>query len=109
MFLLSNPLSRLLLHKNNSVTFEFRDNKGDYFGIGNKIYIYYGEDNQKYQVREIKSGGGFLSFDSPIVRFGLGRYDIVHGVEIVWSTGEKTTLDKEFLASKNYVIIMEFK
>ena len=89
---------------NNSITFEFRDKKGNHFGIGNKVYIYYGKNNERYQVRQIKSGGGFLSFDSPITHFGLGQYDRVNKVKIVWSTGEKTTLDKEFLANKKYVI-----
>jgi len=87
---------------NNSVTFEFRDKRGNHFGIGNKIYIYYGDE--RHQVREIKSGGGFLSFDAPIAHFGLGKYDIVNKVEIIWSTGEKTVIDKEFLANKKYVI-----
>jgi len=90
--------------QNNSITFEFRDDKGNHFGIGNKIYIYYGENNERHQVREIKSGGGFLSFDSPILHFGLGKYDIVNKIEIVWSTGERTTIDKEFLANQNYVV-----
>ena len=90
--------------KNNSITFEFRDYQGNHFGIGNKIYIYYGENNERHQVREIKSGGGFLSFDSPIAHFGLAKYDVVNKIEVVWSTGEKTTIDKEFLANKKYVI-----
>ena len=91
--------------KNNSITFEFRDKKGNFFGIGNKVYIYYGEDNRRHQVREIKSGGGFLSFDSPIAHFGLGQYDVVNRVEIIWSTGEKTVIDKEFLANRKYVVM----
>ena len=90
--------------QNNSVTFEFRDYKGNHFGIGNKIYIYYGENNERHQVREIKSGGGFLSFDPLIAHFGLGQYNRVNRVEVVWSTGERTIIDKEFLANKNYVI-----
>jgi len=90
--------------QNNSITFEFRDKKGNFFGMGNKTYIYYGKDSERHQVRQIKSGGGFLSFDSPIAHFGLGKYDRVNKIEIIWSTGEKTTLDKELLANKNYVI-----
>jgi len=90
--------------QNNSITFEFRDNVGNHFGIGNKIYIYYGENSERHQVREIKSGGGFLSFDSPIAHFGLGKYDTVNRIELVWSTGEKTVIDKEFLANKKYVV-----
>ena len=90
--------------QNNSITFEFRDKKGNHFGIGNKIYIYYGDNNERHQVRQIKSGGGFLSFDSPIAHFGLGKYEAVTKIEIVWSTGERVIIEKEFLANKNYVI-----
>jgi len=90
--------------QNNSITFEFRDNKGNHLGIGNKVYIFYGENNEKHQVREIKLGGGFASFDAPIAHFGLGKYETINKVEIVWSTGEKTVMEKEFLANKNYVI-----
>jgi len=91
-------------YQNNSISFEFKDNKGNYFGIGNKIYIYYGENDEKHQVREIKAGGGFLSFDSPIAHFGLGKYEKINKIEIVWSTGEKTTIDKKFLANRRYII-----
>ena len=59
------------------------------------------------QVREVKSGGGFLSFDAPIVYFGLGKYVIINKVEIVWSTGEITKIDKGFSANKKYLIIRE--
>ena len=91
-------------NENNAISFEFRDNKGNYFGIGNKVYIYYGENDERHQVREIKSGGGFLSFDAPIAHFGLGSYDKVNKVEVVWSTGEKTIVDKGFLTNRKYVI-----
>lgn len=91
-------------NKNNSITFEFRDKKGNHFGVGNKVYIYYGENNERHQMREIKLGGGFISFDPAIAHFGLGTYDTVQRVEIVWSTGEKTIMDRDFLANKKYVI-----
>jgi len=91
-------------YQNNSIAFEFRDDKGNHWGIGNKIYIFYGENDERHQVREIKSGGGFLSFDSPVAHFGLGKFDRVNKVEIIWSTGETTILEKEFLANKKYVV-----
>ena len=103
---LNGPINAYINNEtqNNSITFEFRDKKGNHFGIGNKIYIYYGESSERHQVRQIKSGGGFLSFDSPIAHFGLGEYDRVKKLEIIWSTGEKTTLDKEFLANDKYIV-----
>jgi len=103
---LNGPINAYINNEtqNNSITFEFRDNVGNHFGIGNKIYIYYGDNNERHQVRQIKSGGGFLSFDSPIAHFGLGKYEAVTKIEIVWSTGERVIIEKEFLANKNYVI-----
>ena len=91
-------------YQNNLMIFEFRDHKGNFFGIGNKVYIYYGEHNERHQVREIKSGGGFLSFDAPYAHFGLGKYDQVHKIEIVWSTGEKTTIEHPLAANQKYII-----
>jgi hypothetical protein len=88
--------------KNNRLIFEFRDELGNSFGIGNKVYIYYGE--QRHQVREIKAGGGYLSFDAPYAHFGLGTHDRVERVEIVWSTGERTVIDRPLEANKKYIV-----
>jgi hypothetical protein len=79
------------------------ENDGD-LDIVTTGHIYYGENKERHQVRETKSGGGFLSFDPPVAHFGLGKYDRVNKVEVMWSTGEKTTIDKEFLANKRYAI-----
>ncbi len=89
-------------HKNNRLIFEFRDEVGNSFGIGNKVYIYYGE--QQHQVREIKAGSGYLSFDAHYAHFGLGTYDQVNRVEIVWSTGERTVIDRPLEANKKYIV-----
>ncbi len=75
---------------------------GNSFGIGNKVYVSYGE--QRHQVREIKAGRGYLSFDSPYAHFGLGAYDQVNKVEIIWSTGERTVIDRPLEANKKYII-----
>ena len=106
---INGPLHVYVNNENqrHSITFEFRDGRGNYFGIGNKIYIYYGASNERHQVREIKLGGGFLSFDAPVVHFGLGEYDTVNKIEIAWSTGERTTINKDFLTGKKYVITRE--
>ena len=78
---------------------------GNSFGIGNKVYIYYGE--QRHQVREIKSGSGYLSFDAPYAHFGLGTHDRVDKIEIFWSTGERTVIDRPLETNKKYVIWRE--
>jgi uncharacterized membrane protein YraQ (UPF0718 family) len=90
--------------KNNLITFEFRDQKGNAFGIGNKVYVHYGPGGERHQVREIKASSGFLSFDAPYAHFGLGPHRQVERVEIVWSTGERTVIDKPLEANRKYVI-----
>jgi hypothetical protein len=72
------------------------------------VTIRYGRDREddgpKAQIREIKSGGGFLSFDAPLVHFGLGSQRSIEKVEVEWSTGEKTTLEGSLPANARYTI-----
>lgn len=86
----------------NAVSFELRDKKGNYFGIGSKIFVHYGE-NQK-QMREIQASGGYQSFDSPIAHFGLASEDTIKRIDIEWSTGEKSVIESEFRAGARYII-----
>ena len=46
----------------NAIGFRLRDSVGNHFGIGAKIIIHYGKDEQRRQIREIQSGGGFPIF-----------------------------------------------
>ena len=89
---------------NNTISFELRDTKGNHFGIGSKIYIYYGENDHKQQMRELKLSGGYLSFDAPIAYFGLGKETKIYKLIIEWPGGERMELNKEFPANKRYII-----
>ena len=51
------------VQERHSISFEFRDALGNHFGIGNRITLYYGKDDERHQLREIKAGGGFVSFE----------------------------------------------
>jgi hypothetical protein len=86
----------------NAISFEFSDSRGNHFGVGTRVEITYGDGRQ--QVREIKASGGFMSFNAPVAHFGLGEYDEVDQVDILWSTGERSQLSGEFVAGKRYVI-----
>lgn len=90
--------------KGKSLAFELHDEVGNHFGIGSKIIIYYGPDERKHQMREIQAGGGFISFDAPIAYFGLGEFDKLSRVEIVWSTGERSEIQGDFAAGARYTI-----
>jgi hypothetical protein len=55
-------------------------------------------------MREIKLGGGFHSYDAPIAHFGMGLYETIQQIEIIWSTGEVSTIQHEFLANHEYTV-----
>lgn len=91
----------------NAMEFELRDQIGNHFGIGSKIIIHYGTNGTQHQIREFQAGGGYISFDAPLVHFGLGEFDKVTQVEVIWSTGERTVLDGDFAAGMTYIISRE--
>lgn len=88
----------------NAIVFEFNDEAGNVYGVGNKVIIHYGDEQSRRQVRELKAGGGYLSFDSYRVHFGLGSYESVGRVDVYWSTGETSTLRGDFRAGHTYRI-----
>jgi len=91
--------------ESNSIIVEFRDEIGNTHCIGCKIYIAHGDENQeRKQMREIKAGGGFLSFDAPYAHFGLGEDQEVRQIGIIWSTGERTMFKHKFKAGFKYLI-----
>lgn len=85
----------------NSVAFQFRDHIGNRYGVGNKLTIHYGD---KAQIRELKMSGGFSSFDSPVLHFGLGSTDRVDRIVIEWSTGGMSEVSGPFEANARYTI-----
>ena len=96
----------LWVYKNNSdkhsIIFKLQDHRGNRFGIGSKLVIHYGPDNKYHQIRELKAGGGYISFDAPSLHFGLGKHDKVNKIEIFWSTGEHQIIDQTFKAGRSY-------
>ena len=86
----------------NAVTFELRDGQGNAFGIGSTVTVRLADGSQ--QIREVKTGGGFLSFDEPVAHFGLGDADAVDAVTVTWSTGETTALPGPFAVGHRYVL-----
>ena len=87
---------------NNSISFKLEDNIGNTRGINSKLTITYAGD--QHQIREIKSSGGYQSFDPATAHFGLGKHKIVERLTINWSTGESNTIDGPFDANFFYVV-----
>ena len=95
--------------KNNSVTFKIRDKIGNRFCLGCKIIIHYGFKGKKQQFREIKTGGGFHSYDAPLAHFGLGEFKNINSIYITWSTGESTRFEGDFPVNREYILQREKK
>ena len=88
--------------KGNSITFLLQDSKGNFFALGAKVYIFYG--NNKAQLREIKSGGGFMSFNSSKLHFGLGQYKKINKIKIIWPDRSESFVHKELPVNYHYVV-----
>ncbi len=91
----------------NGLSFKLVDKTANRFCIGCKITIYYGKD--KKQFREIKAGGGFHSFDAPEAHFGLGSHKQIDRLNIRWSNGETTRINKTLAANNEYLITRKKK
>ncbi len=88
----------------NSVTLRLRDPKGNRFCIGCRVTIHYGAQGERHQMREIKTSGGFRSFDAPVLHFGLGSHDHISKIEIRWTDSTTQTLTQSFPANRDYLI-----
>ncbi|RKZ13118.1 hypothetical protein DRQ53_13800 [bacterium] len=90
--------------ENHAISFGFRDEQSNHFGIGNRITLFYGDDNERHQIREITAGGGFVSFNPPVAHFGLGTYERVNRIRVDWRDGSTSTIDQPLEAGHHYII-----
>jgi len=88
----------------NSIEFELRDLLANRFGIGTRVQIQYGGEAALRQTREIQLGGGFMSFDAPVVHFGLGEHESIERLIVRWSDGAETVLGQKLAAGALYTI-----
>lgn len=88
---------------NQSIAVSLIDHHGNRFGVGAKIYISYSDGTQQ-QMREIKAGGGYLSFDAPVAYFGLGEAQAVTQIRVRWCDGSETVHEGPFAAGYQYRI-----
>ncbi|MCV2891181.1 FG-GAP-like repeat-containing protein [Ruegeria aquimaris] len=77
----------------NAVAFALEDHIGNRDGIGAVIEIE--DDLGHVQRREIQLGGGFMSFDAPLVHFGLGEATEVVRVAITWADGDWSDVERD--------------
>jgi uncharacterized membrane protein YraQ (UPF0718 family) len=88
--------------ENKAVTFELRDAAGNAFGIGSQLIATLSDGTKL--LRELRSSGGFASFNAPVVHFGIGKADKIASIEVQWPTGDSSTVQGEFVPGSRYII-----
>lgn len=86
----------------NRIGFKFSDEIGNNFCVGCKVIIHQSDGGK--QMREIQTGGGFLSYDSSKLYFGLGEGVTIDEIEVFWSTGQTSILPGNFSVGSMYTI-----
>ncbi len=79
---------------------ELRDAVGNSHGIGARVYAVMADGTE--QMRELQSGGGFMSFDAPVAHFGLGAAEAAAGLRVVWPDGEVSEIAGPVPAGATY-------
>ncbi|MGH1356949.1 MAG: FG-GAP-like repeat-containing protein [Thalassovita sp.] len=94
----------LVLFRNNSqaaaLAVRLTDLAGNRDGIGATVTLT--TLNGKKLTREIQLGAGFMSFDAPILHFGLGQNQGAHSLHIRWPDGAETQLEGPIAAAATY-------
>ena len=85
-----------------SVQFELRDAKGNSHGLGARLVAELPDGTQ--MMRELQSGGGFMSFDAPVAHFGLGQTQSIARLTVHWPEGGQSVLTGPIPAGATYRI-----
>ena len=84
----------------NAIRFELRDAKGNSHGVGARLVAELPDGTQ--MMRELQSGGGFMSFDAPVAHFGLGQAQEVTKLTIHWPNGGRSDIHGPLAAGATY-------
>jgi len=71
-------------NQNNWITLQLVGDRSNRDGIGARVKVLYGEQQQ---VAQMKSSSGYLSQNDPRMHFGLGDHVMVDQIEVVWPSG----------------------
>jgi hypothetical protein len=83
-----------------AILVELRDQRGNAFGVGSRITLHFEDGSSQY--RELKLGGGYLSFDPTVAHFGVGARTRAVALTVRWSTGEAERIEGPFEAGFQY-------
>ncbi|WP_425101838.1 CRTAC1 family protein [Tropicibacter sp. S64] len=86
----------------NAIEVELRDTLGNSHGVGARLVAEMPDGTQ--MMREVQSGGGFMSFDAPVAHFGLGDRTEVARLTVHWPEGGTSEIDGPLAAGATYRI-----
>ena len=89
----------------NAIEVELRDATGNSHGVGARLEIKLPDGTR--MMRELQSGGGFMSFDAPVAHFGLGDATEVSSLTVHWPDGGDTKITGPLAAGASYRITRE--
>ena len=84
----------------NYIKVKFIGHSKNKHGIGNRVYITSGEQEQ---MQELTLSRGFQSSVAPVLHFGLGKNEIVDELRVVWADGKEEVLS-HVVANQEVVI-----
>ena len=69
--------------------------------IGAEVRIVHG-GGARQQMKELQLSGGFVSFDHPVLYFGLGEDETVTEIGVQWPDGRESVIRGDFAAGHQY-------
>lgn len=90
-----------------SIRFELSDaTSKNSQALGAQITIFYTDKNGKtlQQMQEIKSSGGYRSYNEPVAHFGVADADSIDQIIIKWPDGKVSEINSALPTGQNYLI-----
>ncbi|NQZ02719.1 MAG: CRTAC1 family protein, partial [Bdellovibrionales bacterium] len=92
-----------------SFVVELRDKVLNSRAIGARAVLAYRVKGEiQKQVREVKMSGGYMSYDSNLLHFGISGSKEVAGVEITWSDGSSSSVEGPFPTNSHLKITRSY-
>ena len=88
--------------QNRGIAFALVDHTGNRDGIGARVTIT--DASGQTRTQELQVGGGFMSFDAPEARFGLGDATEIARATVTWPDGTETVIEGQLLAGHLYTV-----
>ena len=88
-------------NNNNWVKFKLEGTMTNKNAFGAKIYVYTGDE---IRMAELNGGASFCSQSTSYVHFGIGTYEVVDSVKIIWPGGKNIQIEKSIQTKTvNYI------